>query len=44
MIIGLAFIESLVLISFVIFILLQGRLPALDALVEAFKQASGTSG
>jgi F0F1-type ATP synthase membrane subunit c/vacuolar-type H+-ATPase subunit K len=30
MIIGLAFIESLVLFSFVIFFLLQGRLPTVS--------------
>jgi F-type H+-transporting ATPase subunit c len=44
MIIALAFIESLVLLSFVVFLLLQGRLPALDALVEALTKAGGAGG
>lgn len=34
MILAFAFIESLVLFSFVIFILLQGKLPALSQLIE----------
>lgn len=38
MILALAFIESLVLFSFVIFILLQGKLPALTQLVEELQK------
>lgn len=37
MIIALAFIESLVIYALLIFFLLQGKLPSLDALPQLFK-------
>ncbi|MEI6916357.1 MAG: ATP synthase F0 subunit C [Armatimonadota bacterium] len=41
MIIALAFIESLVIYALLVFFLLQGKLPATDAVLEILKAAGG---
>lgn len=44
MIIGLAFIESLVIYALVMFFMLRGSLPAVDQAIQAARAATGAGG